>query len=226
MKKYIVKSYVMKKCFKLILLFFVLVFTLTVAHGQTTYKQAEKMLKGKAVKDARKEAKKWRKQGYENLPGDIPLDHQFEVSMIKQLILDEDGNARYIVAFGTALAGTESVASANALNNAIIALATQISSEVSALVSNNKANTQYNTEEVETIDEFISNSKTLIQKEIGQIKPAIRMARKTVNKNVEYRYTVVYDLKNAKKIAKRVIKEGLKEQLNDNEEDLDTLLGL
>lgn len=216
----------MKKQIKLIFLMMSLIFMQTYVFGQTTYKEAEKALKGKAIKDARKEAKKWQKQDYDNLPGDIPLEKQFEVSMVKQGMLDDEGNVRYIVAFGTALAGTEGVASANALNNAILALAAQVSSEVSSLISNNKANTQYNTEEVETIDEFISNSKTLVQKEIGQIKPAIRMSRRTSNKNIEYRYTVIYDLKKAKIIAKRVIKEGLKEQLKDNEEDLDALLGL
>lgn len=216
----------MKEYIKLTLLFLSFICVFDSVQAQTTYKEAEKMLKGKALKDARKEAKKWRKKGYDNLPGDFALEKQFEQSMVKQLMLDENGNIRYIVAFGSAIAGTEGVASANALNNAIIALTAQVQSEVSSLITNNKANTQYNTEEVETIDDFISNSKTLIQKEMGQINPGIRMARKAENKNIEYRYTVMYDMKNAKVIAKRLIKEKLEDKLEENEEDLDKLLGL
>lgn len=196
------------------------------ANAQTNLKEATKELKGKAVKDARKEAKKWEKQGYTNLPGDAPLSKQFERSMAMQYILDDEGNNRYISAFGSALAGTSGVASANAMDNTRLALAGQIQSEVSALISNNKANTQLNTEEVETVDEFIANSKTLIQTQLGAVKPAIRMYKMNENKTVEYRYTVLYDLKNAKRITKNLMKKELEGKLKSNEEDLDQLLGL
>jgi len=197
-----------------------------ISFGQSTYKEAEKAMKGKAIKDARKEAKKWEKQGYTNLPGDAPLDKQFEKSMIRQYMVDDEGNDRYISAFGTAVAGTEGVASANAMDNTRLALAGQIQSEVSALISNNKANTQLNSEEAETIDEFISNSKTLIQNELGALKPVIRMYKKMENKNVQYRFTVLYDLANAKKMTKKIMKRELEGKLDSNEADLDKLLGL
>ncbi|MEO9801747.1 MAG: hypothetical protein ABJF04_00800 [Reichenbachiella sp.] len=197
----------------------------TASEAQTDYKDAKKELKDKAIKGARKEAKKWEKMGFSNLPGDPPLDKQFEVSMIKQYLLDEKGNPLYIVTMGSAVAGTEGVASANAMDNARGALAGQIQSEVSALVSNNKANTQYENGEVETIDEFISNSKTLIQKELGALKPVIRMYRK-VDNNVEYRYSTIYSLKTVKSIAKRIMKQELSEKLDTNEAQLNQLLGL
>ena len=85
----------MKRYLKLILMLLSLTLILTAVHGQTTYKEAEKMLKGKAFKDARKEAKKWQKKGYDNLPGDFSLEKQFEQSMVKQLLLDEEGSNLY-----------------------------------------------------------------------------------------------------------------------------------
>lgn len=194
--------------------------------AQTTYKQAEKNLKSKPLKEARKEAKKWEKEGFSNLPGDPPLDKQFEVSMIKQFMYNEKGEPLFIVTIGSAVGGSEGVASANAMDNTRAALAGQIQSEVSALVSNNKANTQYEKGEVETIDEFISNSKTLIQKELGALKPAIRMYRKLDNNNVEYRYSIIYSMETAKNVAKNVIKKELREKMDTNEAQLNKLLDL
>lgn len=215
----------MKKLTKLgLLCAFALTCTIT-SMAQTTYKEARAQLKDKAVKDARKEARKWKKKGFNNLPGDMLLDKQFEESMVLQYMKDEEGRPLYISAFGTAVAGSEGVASANALDNARIGLAGQVQAEVSALISNNKANSQYSTSDVETIDEFISNSKTLIQKELGSIKPVIRMYRESGG-NVEYRYTIMYDLKEARRVTKKLIKKGLQEKLKENEEDLDKLLGL
>lgn len=202
-----------------------LVSDLTDAFAQTTMKEAKKELNDKAFKGARKEAKKWSKMGFTNLPGDPPLDKQFEASMLKQYLVDEQGNPQYIVTMGSAIAGTEGVAAANAMDNARGALAGQIQVEVSALVSNNKANTQYEDAEVETIDEFISNSKTLIQQEIGAIKPAIRMFR-YVDKNVEYRYSTIYSMETAKEVTKNIIKEQLREKMDVNDAKIDKLLGL
>ncbi|MGL1885512.1 MAG: hypothetical protein OCD76_03265 [Reichenbachiella sp.] len=209
-----------------ILLFCLVISTCSMtAFAQNSYKDAKKELKSKAIKGARKEAKKWEKKGFSNLPGDPPLDKQFEVSMIKQFMYDEKGDPLYIVTIGSAVGGSEGVASANAMDNTRSALAGQIQSEVTALVSNNKANTQYEDGEVETIDEFISNSKTLIQKELGALKPAIRMYRK-VDKNVEYRYSIIYSMETAKNVAKKVIREELREKMDTNEEQLNKLLDL
>jgi hypothetical protein len=194
--------------------------------AQTTYRKAEKMVKDKAIKDARKEAKKWRKEGYSNLPGQLHLDKQFERSMVMQVMLDEEGNARYIGVTGTAVAGSENAAQQNALNNTRLNLAGQVQAEVSQLISANVGNTQFNSEEAETIDEFISNSKTLIQQELGAIQPVISMRRVLKNKNVEFRMSVMYDINNAKNVARKIIKRELKNKLKDNEEDLDKLLGI
>ena len=194
--------------------------------AQTTYREAKKIVKNKAFKDARKEAKKWRKEGYSNLPGQLDLDKQFERSMVKQVMLDEEGNERYIGVVGTAVAGTENAAQQNALNNTRLNLAGQVQVEVSQLISSNVANTQFNSEEAETVDEFISNSKSFILQELGAIKPVISMRRVLKNKNVEFRMSVMYDIKTAKNVAKKIIQRELKDKLKENEEDLDKLLGI
>ena len=194
--------------------------------GQTTYKQGKKYVKhDRAIKEARKEAKKWEKEGFQNTPGNLSLEIQFERALVKRVLLDDQGVPRYISVSGSAISGSESVAQANALDNTRAILAGQIQSDVSALVSNNKANTGYTAEEIETIDEFISNSKTLIQKELGIIRPEVEMVRR-VDDKYEYRLTILYDLLEAKKVTKEIVKRDLKDKLSKNEEDLNKILGL
>ena len=196
------------------------------ANGQTNYKEAEKYIeKDKAVKEARKEAKKWEKQGYQNTPGNLSMAQQFERALVKRVIVTEEGIPRYISVNGSAISGSESVAQANAMDNTRAILAGQIQAEVSALISNNKANTGYTADDVETIDEFISNSKTLIQSELGIIRPEIEMVRKVEDK-FEYRFTILYDLLEAKQVTKNIMKRELQEKLSQNEDELNKILGL
>ncbi len=196
------------------------------ALAQTTMKQAEKEVKrGKPIKEARKEAKKWEKEGYSNLPGNLPLANQFERSMVMQVMQTEDGLQRYLTATGSAISGSEGVSQANALDNTRLILAGLIQAEVSALITNNQGNTGYTADEVQTVDEFLSSSKTLIQNKIGNIKPVIEMVRR-VDDKFEYRFTVMYDTKNARNIAKDLIVEKLGTKLAKNEAELNKLLGL
>ena len=194
--------------------------------AQTTTKEAEKEIKkGKPIKEARKEAKKWEKEGYSNLPGNLPLDNQFEKSLVMQVMVNEDGSQRYLTATGSAIAGSEGVAQANALDNTRSILAGLVQSEVSALVTNNKGTTGYTAAEVQTVDEFLSTSKTLIQSKIGNIKPVIEMMRR-VDDLFEYRFTVMYDTNTAKQVTKELLQEKLRDKLSKNEEELNKLLGL
>ncbi|MFY0687678.1 MAG: hypothetical protein JXQ90_10965 [Cyclobacteriaceae bacterium] len=192
--------------------------------AQTTYKEAEKMIqKEKVIKEAKKEAKKWEKEGYTNLPGNMPLANQFERSLVMQVMVDDEGALRYLAATGSAIAGTEGVAQANAMDNTRQSLAGQIQSEVTALITSNKANSGYTATEMQTIDEFVASSKTLIQNKIGAIRPVIEMMRR-VDDKFEYRYTVLYDVKNAKEITEESIRDGLRGKISDNEAELDRLL--
>ena len=209
---------------KLVTLLFL--FPAILAFGQETYKEGEKYLKkDKAVKEARKEAKRWSKEGYQNTPGNLPLAQQFERAMVKRLLVDENDVLRFVSASASAISGSESVAQANAMDNARAILAGQIQAEVSALISNNKANTGYSPTEIETIDEFISTSKTLIQNELGIIRAEIEMVRR-VDDKFEYRFTLLYDLKEAKLVTRNLMKRDLSEKLSKNEAELNKILGL
>ena len=194
--------------------------------SQTTYKEAEKSLrKEKAAKSAKKEAKRWEKEGYRNLPGSLPLANQFQKTFVMQMMMDGDGGKRFLSASGSAISGSEGVAQANAMDNTRLSLAGQVQSEVTSLITNNKANTGYSAEDISTVDEFLASSKTVIQGKIGNIKPVVEMMR-MVGSNFEYRFTVLYDVNKAKEVAKEAVQEKLGDKLGGNEAELDKLMGL
>ena len=111
------------------------------------------------------------------------------------------------------------------MDNTRALLAGQIQSEVSALISSNKANTGYTADDLTTIDEFLSNSKTLIQSELGVLYPVIEMVRK-VDDRFEFRYTILYDFAEARKVTKNILERELGEKLSKNEEELNKILGI
>ena len=60
--------------------------------AQLKAKQAKSVLKEKASKDARKEAKKMEKEGWKVSPGALPLEKQLDRAYMYALDIDEDMN--------------------------------------------------------------------------------------------------------------------------------------
>ena len=85
--------------------------------AQATLQEAEKELKERASKDAKKEVKKWTKEGYTNMPGQLPLEKQYDRYFQFTLLMDEKMIPKYISSTGTAVASVEDVAIANSLDN-------------------------------------------------------------------------------------------------------------
>ena len=93
------------------------------------------------------------------------------------------------------------------------------------MISSNKANSGYTATEMQTIDEFVASSKTLVQARLGAIRPVIEMMRR-VDDKYEYRFTVMYDIQTAKQIAKSLIIDELGQKVSENEAELSKLLGI
>jgi hypothetical protein len=84
---------------------------------------AQKALKSKATKSARKEAKKFTKDGFYVAPGALPLDKQLESAWLKQYSVDETGLPQYIVETGNSVAETHTAAKIQATETAKLNIA-------------------------------------------------------------------------------------------------------
>ena len=108
---------------------------------------AQKAMKSKATKSARKEAKKFIKDGFYVAPGALPLDKQLESAWLKQYAVDEAGLPQYIVETGNSVAETQTAAKIQATETAKLNIAGSITTQIAALIENNIANQQLNNEE-------------------------------------------------------------------------------
>jgi hypothetical protein len=214
----------MKKLSYLLSLAMILGF-FSVAQAQQSKKQLEKQLKEKSIKDARKQAKKAKKEGWYVPPGALPLDKQLERSWMKRIEADEEsGFPKYYVAEASALAGTASAAKLQATTIAKQALAGQISSSIAAIIETNIATEQMTADEAATIQETVSASTELISQKLGRVITLTELYRKNKASNIEASVTIAYNQKMAQDMAKQAIKDKLEDKSNIAREKLDKLM--
>lgn len=203
-----------------------LMFCFTTLSGQTTDKEITKAIKSKALKEARKEAKKLSKDGWKVNPGALPMEKILQNSWEKQYAEDEKGQPVYLTADGNGVAESKSVAEMQAVELGKLQLAGLIETNINSLVSANLGNAQLSKDEAASVTEIVQSAKNLIQVELGYVNPAYKIYREVGEKNIECQVKLFYDRKQSMDIAKKVVRKELKDKLKVNEAQLDKLIGL
>jgi hypothetical protein len=186
-------------------------------------KTPQQQLKEKASKQARKEAKKYKKEGFYVAPGALPLDKQLENAWLKQYEKDDKGFPRYIVESGNSVAETQTAAKLQANETAKLNIAGAITTSVAALIENNIANMQLNNEDAASVTKTVAAAKNLIAQELGRTLPLVEIYKK-IGKNVEADIRLAYDYANAMETAKKVIRKQLEDETKILKDKLDGLM--
>ena len=186
-------------------------------------KEIKKDIKDKAIKQARKEAKKLKKDGFKVAPGQMPMDKQIEATWIKRYEIDDNGNKKWFVADARSVGETHSAAKLQAHEVAKVNLAGQIGTEVAGIIETNIANAQLNAEEAASITETVATFKSIVGSKMGRTTILFE-ADKSINKNTEVFVTMAYSYAEAVKMAKDIIKEEMKGKIKIQSEQLDTIL--
>lgn len=216
----------MKTSFKFANLLLVVSILAMPLFGQTTDKELRKEIKAKAIREARKEAKALKKQGFYVPPGSLPLDKLVERSWEKQYSEDEMGNQRYITADGNAVAQSKSAAEMQAIELGKLQLAGLIQSNMNSLISANVGNAQLSTDDAASVTEIVQSAKNIIATELGYVNPAFKLYRDIKKDKIEVQVRLFYDVKQSLEIAKKVVQKEVKDKLKINEEQLNKLMGL
>ncbi len=180
-------------------------------------KQYRKIIKDKAIRQARKEAKRLEKQeGWRVFPGDMPLEKSLEKIWMMQYeekpTPDGTMGPAYIWTTGNGIAKTKVAAKMQAIELAKVDLAGQIKSHVAALTTSNIANAQLSGIDAETEQSIVQSAKTLTSATLKQIKPSLVLYRTKIPR---------------KELKKRdAIKQELKDKLKDNEAELKKIMDL
>lgn len=192
---------------------------------QELYKTSKKALEQKATKIARKEAKKLSKQGWSVVPGALPIEKQLDRSYLMQMEYDADLFPAYIMAEGMSVGGNYDAAKVQAIELAKLNLATQIETEITALIENSVANKQLEADEAATLVETVAAGKTLISQNLGRLIPVVELYRTLPNHNKEVLVRLAYSQEMARKAAIKAITTKLEDKANGLHEKLDRIIG-
>lgn len=182
-------------------------------------------LEKRASRTARKVAKKLRKQGWQVVPGALPLEKQLDKSYMMQYEYDEDLFPKYLMGEAMSIGEHYDAAKMQALELAKQNLAGQIQTEVTALVKGTVANEQLKAEEAASITEILMVSENLISQSIGRTITMMEAYRTLKNKNKEVLVRIAYNGDMAKESAKEIVREELRKKGDELHNKLDGLLG-
>lgn len=213
----------MKTTIKILAVLTVFLFAGSNLYAQKTEKQLKNDVTSKSIKSARKEAKKYKKEGYYVAPGALPLDKQLENAWMKQYENNDKGEQKFIMATGNSVAETQTAAKLQATETAKLELAGQINTQVAALIENSIANQQLNNEEAASVTKTVAASKNLIAQELGRVIPVVEMYKK-IGTNVESNVRLAYNMETAFDLAKKVIRKSLEEETKIAHEKLEGLM--
>lgn len=188
-------------------------------------KASKSELEKKASKTARKEAKKLKRQGWQVVPGALPLEKQLDKSYMMQYEYDEDLFPKYLMGEAMSIGEHYDAAKMQALELAKQNLAGQIQTEVTALIENTVANKQLEAEDAASITSSVMAAKNLISQSIGRTITVMEAYRTLGNKNKEVLVRIAYNSEMAKAAAKKAVREDLEKKGDELHKKLDELLG-
>lgn len=189
-------------------------------------KMSKSALNEKASKAAKKEAKKYVKEGWEVAPGALPVEKQLDKAYMMQQQYDESMFPMFIMAEAMSIGEHYDAAKMQAMELAKQGLAGQIQTEITALVDNNVSNKQLTGEEAASITQTVMISKNLIAQKIGRVIPIVEMYRTKKNGNKEVLVRIGYNARMAKDAAKSAIRDDLAKKGEELTKKLDKLMGL
>ena len=170
----------------------------------------KKEMKKKAVKDARKEAKRLRKAGYMTFIGQLPLDKQLENSWQAAYELDAYGNPYYIISTQKAVASNFTTAQLQAMNAAKTDIAGQLETRINQVIESKVTSNELARNEASSLATFVSTSKNIVSNTLGRVIKLVEIYREPKKtKNVEVQVTVAYNAEVATREALKALKQSL-----------------
>ena len=170
----------------------------------------KKEMKKKAVKGARKEAKRLRKAGYMTFIGQLPLDKQLENSWQAAYELDAYGNPYYIISTQKAVASNFTAAQLQAMNAAKTDIAGQLETRINQVIESKVTSNELARNEASSLATFVSTSKNIVSNTLGRVIKLVEIYREPKKtKNVEVQVTVAYNAEVATREALKALKQSL-----------------
>lgn len=181
-----------------------------------------KMLNQKPTRDAKKQARKLKKDGWVVPVGEKTIEKQLTESQLlgEELMVDETGSStrRYIQHTASQVAGTYNAGYAAARNAAIVELASNLKTQVAAAMQAKLDNSQTSSINAVTIDKFNERAKAIVDASLTNTRAVVAIYRVLRNNNYEVQVRLAYDKKELAASLKRKMQQELEmegDELND-----------
>lgn len=174
----------------------------------------------KAIKDARKEAKKLIKEGFQTSVGKLPLDKQLENAAQKQVEADAEGNPYWYVVTSRTTGDNKEETIVNAINAAKNDLTGQVQTRISQLIS---ASNNIEPKAAENLLSMLAESNSTIFATLNRTIPLVEIYRTLPDDNVEVYVTLGYSLDAANQAAVKAIRATLIKNSESLARELDKL---
>lgn len=175
-----------------------------------------KMLNAKPTKQAKKQAKELKAEGWTVPAGDIDIAQQVTRSQLysAELTTDESGNVtkRYIMQTAQQTAGTYNSGYAAARAAAQTELAAMLKTELVTAMQQKLDNSQSNAMTAITIDKFNQRSRMIVDQTLTNAIPVLAIYRRLPNNNFEVQVRIAFDKKELIARIKRNMEQELEKE--------------
>lgn len=158
-----------------------------------------KMLNAKPTKQAKKQAKELKAEGWTVPAGDVDIAQQVTRSQLysAELTTDESGNVtkRYIMQTAQQTAGTYNSGYVAARAAAQTELAAMLKTELVTAMQQKLDNSQNNALTATTIDKFNQRSRMIVDQTLTNAIPVLAIYRRLPNNNFEVQVRIAFDKK-------------------------------
>lgn len=192
---------------------------------QAKLKENKAALKEKASKDARNEAKRLKKEGWNVSPGGLPLEKQVDRHFLFIEQYDDDMIPLYYQGEGRAQAENFAAAQIQATELARMALAGSIGSEATSIVDNLVANKMLAGDQAASITTTMVENKSIFSQKLGRLTTTLTLVRELKNKNKEVLIRLVAKTSDIQNIAKEAIRAELEKDGKELSDELKAFLG-
>lgn len=220
---------------KMILMVAAVLMTSTAVNAQSAIELAKqqkelndinrKMLNQKPTKDAKKQAKELKKEGWLVPAGELSIEQQLTKSQLmgEELMADENGapTKRFIMQTAIQTSGSFNNGYAAARTAAMTELAGLLKTEIVSAFQQKLDNAQSSSINATTVDKFNQRTKGIIDQALTNSITCLKIYRRLPNNNFEVQVRLAFD---KKELAARLKRNMQKELEKEGDEELNGIV--
>ncbi len=170
---------------------------------KTMSKMTRKQVSNSIWRQAKRQAKVWKKEGWKASPGTPSLEQQMSDVLMCQYELDGEF-PRYILGRSSAVSATYALARRQAIARARVDIASSIQTEVTELIETSELNIELSSSEVESVGKMLASGRQLVQQSLGRTNVVFEAFREFDGK-IEVMVNISYDGRAAKNTVLKLI---------------------